>query len=74
MLTSEGIQLHAAGNDEAADDLFDSDEPIGVTKRELYKQTKEAKTMERLTRRMQGGALSYSPVSCCPTYVCMSGN
>ena len=48
----------ATGEDQDAGDLFEDDEPIGMTKRELYKQNKEAKQMERLTRRMQGG-------SCC---------
>lgn len=35
-------------------DLFAGEEPSGVNKRELYKQNKEAKLMERLERRMEG--------------------
>lgn len=60
----------ATGEDQDAGDLFEDDEPNGMTKRELYKQNKEAKQMERLTRRMQGGsccmhlAVSYAAHSC----------
>ena len=58
----------AVGDDQDAGDLFDDDEPIGMTKRELYKQNKEAKQMERLTRRMQGAHCCVHPnrTACTP--------
>ena len=53
-IQSVSLAMHVTGEDQDAGDLFGGDEPAGMTKRELYQQTKEAKTMERLNRRMQG--------------------
>ena len=50
---------NAVGEDQDAGDLFMDEEPSGMTKRELYKQNKEAQTMERLTRRMQGESILF---------------
>ena len=50
--------VSTSGDEQEMTELFEAEEASGVNKRELYKQNKEAKLMDRLERRMEG-ALSF---------------